>query len=126
MRGTAAWVVAALVLGAAGSGCAKKNIDAASEVPGTVRWYAGVTADQLIPIVRQVFEEGGYPVAAVDEEAGRIETAWGKEFAGATHGWRLTRWTERQSFIALVSRSQHRGEKGEDLVTVLLQIRWEE
>jgi hypothetical protein len=126
MRRWAAWIAAALGLWALGSGCAKKNIDAATEVPGAVRWYAGVTPEQIVPVVRQIFDEGGFPVTAVDEETGRIETEWGKEFQGGTHGWRLTRWTERQKFIALISRSQERGEKGEELVTVLLQIRWEE
>ena len=126
MRGPAVVSVAALLLAAGMAACAKKNIDASSEVPGAVRWYAGVSAPQLMFAVRETFEDGGYRVASVDEETGRIETEWGKEFDGGLHGWRLTRWAERQKFVALVSRSQHQTDKGEDLVTVLLQIRWEE
>jgi hypothetical protein len=126
MREPAVLVVVALLLAPGVTACSKKNIDPYSEVPGTVRWYAGVTVPQLAATVQQMFEEGGYRVAGVDEETGRIETEWGKEFDGDIHGWRLTRWTERQKFIALVSRSQHQTEKAEDLVTVLLQIRWEE
>ncbi len=126
MRGPAVLGAVALLLAAEMAACAKKNIDPSSEVPGTVRWYAGVTVPQLVTTVQQILEEGGYRVANVDEETGRIETEWGKEFDGDIHGWRLTRWSERQKFVALVSRSQHQTDKGEELVTVLLQIRWEE
>ena len=126
MRGSAAWAVVVLALAAGAGGCGKKNIDAASEVPGAVRWYSGVIAQQVLPVVQQIFEAGGYPIATVDPETGRIETEWGKEFEGAMHGWRLTRWTERQKFIGLVSRSQQQTDKGEELITVLLQLRWEE
>ena len=104
--------VAALLLVAAAAACAKKNIDAASEVAGAVRWYAGVTVEQLLPLVQEIFEENGYRVATVDTEAGRIETEWGPEFPGGLRGWRLTRWSERQKFIALVSPSQFQTERG--------------
>ncbi len=126
MRGSVVLIVLALLLATGGAACGKKNIDPSSDVPGTVRWYAGVTVSQLVAAVQQIFEEGGYRVASVEEETARIETEWGKEFDGDIHGWRLTRWAERQKFVALVSRSQHQTDKGEELVTVLLQIRWEE
>lgn len=118
--------MAAVIVAAALAGCAKKNIDAASEVPGAVRWYAGVTVDQLMPTIQQIFETGGFTVETVDKETGRIETRWGTEFPGAAHGWTLTRWTERQKYIAIVAPSQHQTDKGEPLVSVLLQLRWEE
>ena len=117
---------AALALAVAAAACAKKNIDAANEVPGAVRWYAGVTAERLLPVIREIFVAGGYPVATLDTENGRIETAWGPEFPGGMHGWRFTRWSERQKFIALVSRSQYQTDQGEALVSVLLRLRWEE
>lgn len=126
MRAGAAWVAAVVVLAGAAAGCARKNIDASSEVPGAVRWYAGVTVEQVIPALREIFEGGGFPVETTDPEAGRIETQWGAEFAGSMHGWALRRWTERQKFIAIVAPSQHQTEKGEPLVSVLLQLRWEE
>lgn len=118
--------VAGLLLVVTAAACAKKNIDAASEVAGTVRWYAGVTVGQLLPLVQEMFEENGYRVATVDTEAGRIETEWGPEFPGGLRGWRLTRWSERQKFIALASPSQFQTEKGAPLVNVLLRLRWEE
>ncbi len=128
MRGQGArgaWL-AAIVLAAAAAGCAKKNIDAATEVPGAVRWFAGLNVEQLLPVVQEILTAGGYPVATVDAETGRIETEWGKEFAGDLRGWRLTRWVERQKFIAIVSRSQLQTDKGEPLINVLLRLRWEE
>ncbi len=118
--------MAVLVLAAGATGCGKRDIDAASEVPGAVRWYAGVTVEQLLPVIQEIFAAGGYPVATLDTETGRIETAWGPEFSGGLHGWRLTRWTERQKFIALVSRSQFQTDKGELLINVLLRLQWEE
>jgi hypothetical protein len=115
-----------MLVAAGPAGCAKKNIDAASEVPGAVRWFSGVTVEQVLPVIRQILEAGGFPVASMDADTGRIETAWGAEFPGSTHGWMLRRWTERQKFIAIVAPSQHQTEKGEPLVSVLLQLRWEE
>lgn len=127
MGRSAGWraLVAALALAAA-AGCGKKSIDAASEVPGAVRWYAGVTVEQMLPMVQEMFQAGGHPVEKVDQETGQVETAWGPEFAGGMHGWRLTRWTERQKFIAIVARSQFQTDKGEPLVNVLLRLQWEE
>ncbi len=128
MRRWVGWgaFVAGLVLASAAAGCGKKNIDAASEVAGAVRWYAGVTVEQVLPMVQEMFQAGGYPVEKVDQETGQVETAWGAEFAGDTHGWRLTRWTERQKFVAIVARSQLQTDKGDPLVNVLLRLRWEE
>jgi len=127
MRRWVGWgtLLAGLALAAA-AGCAKKNIDAASEVPGAVRWYAGVSVEQILPMVEEMFQAGGYPVEKVDQETGHVETAWGPEFPGDTHGWRLTRWTERQKFVAIVARSQLQTDKGDPLVNVLLRLRWEE
>jgi hypothetical protein len=38
----------------------------------------------------------------------------------------LARWPERQKFIAHVAPSQLQTDKGESLISVLLQLRWEE
>ena len=100
-EGRGAWV-AALVLAAAAAGCGKKNIDASTEVPGAVRWFAGVTVEQLLPVVQEMLTAGGYPVATLDAETGRIETEWGPEFPGGLRGWRLTRWIERSVTVARI------------------------
>ncbi len=119
-------LAAALVLAAAAAGCARKDIDAATEVPGAVRWFAGVSVEQILPVVQEILTAGGYPAATLDTETGRLESEWGPEFPGGLRGWRLTRWVERQKFIAIVSRSQLQTDKGEPLINVLLRLRWEE
>jgi len=119
-------LIAVLLVATAATGCGKRSIDATTEVPGAVHWYSGVSAEQILTAIQQMFEAAGYPVATVDQETGQIETEWTPEFQGSMHGWRLTRWSERQKFIALVARSQLQTEKGEPLVTVLLRLRWEE
>lgn len=116
----------ALLMAAATAACTKRDINPTSEVSGTVRWYAGVGVEELMVAVQQMFEAAGSRVVKVDRETGEIETDWAPEFDGSTHGWRLTRWRERQKFMAMVAQSQLQGEKGEPLVSVLLRVRWEE
>ena len=122
------WILGAVACAAAiaAGGCGKKNIDPVSEVPGAVRWYAGITAERLLPAAKELFEAAGYRVVAVDDETGRVETDWTEESAGGLRGWRLTRYVERQKFIAHITPSQLQTDKGEGLVSVLLQLRWEE